>query len=116
MSTAYLRLVLSEDTAVLLPWQRHCHSLAVELLETMEGWQAAAQYFRTDERSGFSGLCDMWRGPYPSREAAIRNTIAHLVHRMLHMGLTLNEAARIYRAAGVPLPPRWPAPSPEAPR
>jgi hypothetical protein len=42
-----------------------------------------------------------------SEESAIRNTVAHLVHRMLHMGLTVGEAVRIYRAAGVPVPPRW---------
>lgn len=104
----FLSLVLVEETAVLLRWQRHAHALAVELVETMEGWTAAAHYFRTEEAPGFGGLCDVWRGPYPSREAAIRNTVAHLVHHMLHMGLSRREAVRIYEAAHVPIPPTWP--------
>jgi hypothetical protein len=105
--SAFLRLVLVEECAVLLPWQKHCHALAVELTETFDGWEGAAHYLRKGESAGFGGLFDIPRGPYPSREAAIRNTVAHLVHRMLHMGLTRNEAIRIYRAAGVPIPPRW---------
>lgn len=48
------------------------------------------------------------RGPYCAREAALRNAIAFLVRHMLHMGLTEGEAVRIYRAAGMPILPRWP--------
>lgn len=105
---SFLPLVLAEETAVLIPWQRHCHALAVELSESLDGWFAAAHYLRKGEACGFGGLFDIPRGPYPSREAAIRNTVAHLVHHALHMGLTIKEAVRIYRAAGVPIPPRWP--------
>lgn len=105
---AFLPLILVEETAILIRWQKHCHSLAVELEESMEGWLAAAHYFRKGEPHGFGGMCDVWRGPYPSRESAIRNTIAHLVHHMLHRGLTQREANRIYKVAGVPIPPRWP--------
>lgn len=97
-----------EEIVVLLKWQKHCHSLAVEVVESMDGWTAAAHYFRSAEGNGFGGLCDIWRGPYPSKESAVRNTVAHLVHHALHMGLTVKEAVRIYRAAGVPVPPRWP--------
>jgi hypothetical protein len=105
--SAFLGLVLAEETAVLIRWQRHAHALAVELVETLDGWTGAAHYFRTGESDGFGGLCDVWRGPYPSKESAIRNTVAHLVHHMLHMGLTLREAVRIYTAANVPIPARW---------
>ena len=103
-----LPLVLSEECAVLIPWQRHCHSCAVELTQTVEGWFAAAQYLRKEERTGFGGLFDIVRGPYLSRESAIRNAIAFMVHHMLHMGLTERKAVRIYKAAGMPIPPRWP--------
>jgi len=106
--SAFLPLILSEETAVLIRWQRHCHSLAVELTESLDGWIAAAHYLRKGEPRGFGGLFDVPRGPYPSREAAVRNTVAHLVHHALHMGLTIKEAGRLYRAAGVPIPPRWP--------
>ncbi len=105
--SAFLKLVLVEETAVLIRWQRHAHALAVELIETLDGWTAAAHYFRPGQSAGFGGLCDVWRGPYPSRESAIRNTVAHLVHHMLHMGLSLREAVRIYTAANVPIPARW---------
>jgi hypothetical protein len=103
----FLDLILRKDVAILMPWQKHCHTLAVELNERLDGWTAAAHYFRRGEPPRFGGLCDIWRGPYPSRESAIRNTVAHLVHHMRPMGLTLKEAVRIYRAAGVPVPPRW---------
>lgn len=103
-SADFLELVITEETAVLIGWQRHAHALAVELKETLHGWTGAAHYLRTGEGSGFGGLFDVPRGPCPSREAAIRNTVAHLVHHMLKMGLSRNEALRIYRVAGVPIP------------
>lgn len=103
-----LSLTLSEECVVLIPWQRYCHALAVELTQTFDGWFAAAQYLRKGERTGFGGLFDIVRGPYLSRESAIRNSIAFMVHHMLHMGLTEREAVRIYKAAGMPIPPRWP--------
>jgi hypothetical protein len=102
-----LPLIFSEEVAVLIRWQKHCHALAVELQETLSGWMAAASYLRASERAGFGGLFDVWRGPYPSRESAIRNTVAHLVHHAMGMGLTVTEAVRCYKAAGVPIPKRW---------
>ena len=92
-----LPLVLCEECAVLIPWQRHCHSCAVELTQTVEGWFAAAHYLRTGAAAGFNGCFDV-----------MRNSIAFLVRHMLHMGLTEGEAVRIYRAAGMPILPRWP--------
>lgn len=103
-----LPLVLCEECAVLIPWQRHCHACAVELTQTVEGWFAAAHYLRTGAAAGFNGCFDVMRGPYCAREAALRNAIAFLVRHMLHMGLTEGEAVRIYRAAGMPILPRWP--------
>lgn len=114
--SGFLPLVFGAEIVVLIPWQAHCHSLAVELVESMGGWESAAHYFRRGVAAGFGGMCDVWRGPYPSRDAAIRNSVAHLVHHMIGRGLTLREAIRIYRAAGVPVPPRWPNGGDEARR
>jgi hypothetical protein len=104
---ALLPLVLGEESAVLIRWQTHCPSLAVELRETVAGWHCAASWNRPSARVGVGGLCDIERGPYVSRVAAIRNTVAHLVHRARHMGMTSAEAVRLYRAAGVPVPAQW---------
>lgn len=109
MNTGLLPLVLQEETAVLLRWQKHCHCLAVELRETLAGWEAAASWIRRAAWNGTGGLFDVVRGPYPSRESAIRNSVAHLVHHALHTGMRRTEAIRCYKAAGIPIPRHWEA-------
>lgn len=94
-----LDLVYREEVAVLLPWQRHCAELAVELIEDAAGWWGAFSYHPKETHR--QGLGMPYRGPYISREAAIRNSVAHGVHCLrLPLGDPC-EAARLYRAAGM---------------
>lgn len=108
MMQGLLDFVFREEVAVLIPWQPHAHECAVYLEERTGGWFAGFAYNAPRRAARPNGLFDIIRGPYGSREAAIRNSVAHGVHHLFAVGLPVPVAVRIYRAAGVPIPPRWP--------
>ena len=95
---------LSAESAVLIPWQKHCHELAVELEERISGWYAAFSYIPQNQRR--QGLCMPYLGPYCSREAAIRNSVAIGCGHLLH-STPIPEIRRLLTAAGVPIAPRY---------
>lgn len=96
---AHLGLVYAEETAVLIPWQPHCAELWVALLEDEDGWWGAFSYNPRETRRQGLGL--PYYGPYVSREAAVRNSVAHGVHMLRLPKTDRREAARLYRAAGM---------------
>lgn len=96
-----LPMVFCEETAVLIAWQRHCPELAVTLREDEAGWWAAFSYLPRDTHRQGLGL--PYYGPYVSREAAVRNSVAHGVHLLRLPQRDPAEAARLYRAAGMDL-------------
>lgn len=104
----FLPLLFVDEVAVFLPWQKEAHELAVWIEERPEGWFGGFGYIAPSPRVRPGGLFDVFRGPYVSREAAIRNCVAFGVHHLFGQGLSIETAARLYRAAGVPIPPRWP--------
>ena len=98
---AQLGLVYAEETAVLIPWQRYCAELSVALLEDQDGWWGAFSYHPRE--TWRQGLGLPYNGPYVSREAAVRNSVAHGVHLLRLPQRDPAEAARLYRAAGMDL-------------
>jgi hypothetical protein len=99
VSQLSLPIVLSQEDVVLIKWQKYCPELAVTLIEYVDGWWSGMNYFPKSERE--CGLCEPMRGPYCSKEAAVRNAVAFGVFCLRMRGTSIPRQQKIYRAAGM---------------